>query len=344
MILSPAVPIALAPDWAPDLPLAAAAAPTGAVVARGVRPATGQAAGDGPGRLPAPQRSRGTFRPPARSLPVLLNHEWERLCASPDGTAAAARWAAGPDWPTSADRHLADGLDGIVRYVQEGVRTVAERDAVLLQLLHLCRGGDGLAGRVVLQVMLPKVIRLARSLAYHPDWTDGLDEAQATVLASLWELIANYPLERRPGQVTGNLALDLLAMSQRGHTGSSWRIRPVREEPYDDVLLLTNAGQVDLGPDDPAGPADAELCIFLAWAVRTKVLQLQEAHLLWRVYSPSEPPGAVPTSDAVAAELGLTGVALRQRCHRLARRLRAAATAAEVGGTTATVRSVLQAA
>ena len=289
---------------------------------------------------------RPPFCPPAGSLPVLLNKEWEQLRQGPGTAAALRRWVAAASWiRTTAHDELArlDDLDGLVRYVQDASRTVPERDEVLLYLLALCQEGDRLAGRVVLQVMLPKAIRLALSLSRHPDWTDGPDEARATVLAALWIEIASYPVERRAGRVTANLALDTLARVQRGHTGSSRRVHRVRELPCADIALLADPAHVDVGADDPAGPADAELCTLLAWGVRTGVLQSQEAQLLVRVYGLGAQDGPV-TTEAVAAEMGLKASALRQRCHRLARRLGQAALESGLTEAAPSVASLLPAA
>lgn len=275
----------------------------------------------------SPAGRRGAFRPTARNMAAQFNDEWERLRASSEAAAGLARWAARPGWLTLPGAAELDSLDGIVQHVQARERSGEERDAVLLHLLSQCQQGDRLAGRVVLQVMLPKAIRLARSTATHPDWTGSFDEAGAEVLAALWVSIASYPLDRRPGRVTANLALDTLAITQRGHTGSSWQTRRVHEQPCEDVLLLADPGQIDPGADHPAGPADAELCVLLAWAVRAQVLHLPEAQLLARCYGVGVAPGRplVETRAALAAELGTNRAVLRQRCRRLARRLGAAA-------------------
>ena len=91
--------------------------------------------------------------------------------------------------------------------------------------------------------------------------------------------------------------------------------------------MLGEAGRLDVGPDDLSGPADAELLMLLAWSVRTGVLELHEARLLARIYLPDGQP---PDARAIAAELGISRAALRQRCSRLARRLGHAAIAAGI--------------
>ena len=277
----------------------------------------------------AARARRAPFRPPAGSLPVLLNEQWAQLRTSSEAAVSLARWVALPGWGARLDGAHQHDLEGVVQYVQGAGRTTADRDEVLLGLLTLSQAGEELAGRVVLQVMLPKAIRLAQSLGRHPDWTDGADEARSTVLSALWVAIATYPLVRRPGRVTANLALDTLALTQRGHTGSSWQVHTVREQPCEDLRQLAEPGHDPADVDDLTGPADAELWTVLAWGVRTGVLQLHEARLMARVYG-LDAQGDLESTAALVAEMGITWRAMRQRCNRLARRLGQAAVASGI--------------
>lgn len=254
------------------------------------------------------------------SLPSRLDVEWRTLCVSPDTAAAVADWAISR--PALAGL---DTLDDVLRRITSA--RLAERDGVLLALLELARDGDRLAGRVVLQAMLPKAVRVAMSVMRRPDLLGDHEEAQARAVAALWQAIATYPVGARPGRVTGNLALDTLAVVQRGHTGSSFAAPTFPEQSFADLRVIGEAAADDVGPDDLAGPADADLLALLAWSVRTRVLELHEARLLARVYGLD---GHRASSRAVAAELGISWPALRQRCSRLARRLGRAAVAAGI--------------
>jgi hypothetical protein len=254
------------------------------------------------------------------SLPSRLNVEWRSLCDAPATAAVVGGWAK--DWPALAGL---DTLAGVLRRITGG--SPAGRDEVLLALLELARDGDRLAGRVVLQAMLPKAVRLAMSVVRRPDVLGDREEAQARAVAALWQAIATYPLTARPGRVAGNLALDTLALVQRGHTGSSHFTPGFPEQPFADLHVLGEAGRHDVGPDDLTGPADAELFVLLAWSVRTGVLKLHEARLLTRIYLSD---GHAADTQVIAAELRISGPALRQRCSRLARRLGHAAVAAGI--------------
>lgn len=253
------------------------------------------------------------------SLPSRLNAEWRALCDTPATAAAVAGWSH--DRPALAGLHT---LSGVLRQAKRA--KLADRDAVLLALLELNRDGDQLAGRVVLQAMLPKAVRLTRSVVRRPDVLGDQEEAHARAVAALWQAIATYPLAARPGRVAANLALDTLAVVQRGRTGSC-AAPTFPEQSFADLLVLGDVAADDVGPHDLAGPADADLLALLAWSVRTAVLELHEARMLARVYALDGGPADV---QAVAVELGISWPALRQRCSRLARRLGRAAMAAGI--------------
>ena len=129
--------------------------------------------------------------------------------------------------------------------------------------------------------------------------------------------------------MTANLALDTLALTQRGHNGSSWQVHPVREQPCEDLRLLAEPAHDPASADDLAGPADVELWTVLAWGVRAGVLRLDEARLMARVYG-LDVQGDIQSTAALVAETGLSWRLMRQRCHGLARRLGQAAVAAGI--------------
>lgn len=257
----------------------------------------------------------------ASSLPSRLNAEWRELSTAPSTSSALAGWAA--TCPALAEMR---SLPELLRQISR--TEPARRDPILLGLLALAQDGDRLAGRVVLQVMLPKAVRVAMSVVRRPDIAGDREEAYATAVAALWQVIATYPIGRRPRRVTANLALDTLAVVQRGHTGSSHFTRTFPERACADLRQVCEPVHHDPDPDELTGPVDAELLMLLAWGVRTGVLELEQARLLARAYALDGQPAG--SSTEVAAQCGLNPAALRQRCHRLARRLGEAALAAGI--------------
>jgi len=72
-------------------------------------------------------------------------------------------------------------------------------DQVLGGLISACQQGYDMAGRVIVQALLPKLILMSRAYPY-----PGVDH----LLSALWLRIMRYPLERRPRSVAANLVLD----------------------------------------------------------------------------------------------------------------------------------------
>ncbi len=152
----------------------------------------------------------------------------------------------------------------------------------------------------------------------------------ARAVAAPWQAIATYPVARRPARVAANLALDTVALPQRGHIGSSHFGLSYREVPVADVGNVSRVGEHERDPGDLRGPADAELLRLLAWVVPDRVVDLDDAQLLLRVY-PVDAQGRPADARTVAEQTGLAWPTLRQRCRRLAQRIGAAAVETGIG-------------
>lgn len=116
----------------------------------------------------------------------VLNREWSELAA--DRSTTLGRWAGA---------HPALGGCETLAEVLSAVR--ARPDATLAALLTEVAGGDCLAGRVVLQSMLGRMVRMAARDRYA-----GVDE----YVGALWLRICSYPLARRPVRIAANLSMD----------------------------------------------------------------------------------------------------------------------------------------
>jgi DNA-directed RNA polymerase specialized sigma24 family protein len=117
-----------------------------------------------------------------------LDREWGELDRRHPGT--VTRWAG---------RH--DVLAAHCSF--DDVLSVAKlySDPVLAALLTEVSLGDQLAGRVVLQAMIGRMVRMAQR-----DPRASIDD----YLARLWYAIGSYPLEQRPARIAANLSLDTL--------------------------------------------------------------------------------------------------------------------------------------
>lgn len=166
-------------------------------------------------------------------------------------------------------------------------RVPADPDAVLLGLLATQQAGDRLAGRVVVQAMVPKLVRMAVR-----DDSATFDD----YLAALWLRVATYPVRRRPRRVAANLALDALK-SVKASQPPALRALPTVPVP------------------DPLGDATTVLDA----GVRLGVIDGLTRRTLEAVYVDGR------TSHAAGEVLGMSAETVRWRCSKGVRALRAVA-------------------
>jgi hypothetical protein len=215
------------------------------------------------------------------------------------------------------------------------------KNELLLALIRLFQGGQQLAGRTVLQALLPRLSRIGTRPGLSTSSSDTwLDDRRHIVLAEFWDVMSDYPVDRRPTRVAANLTLDTL------HRVSGARRRP-DDIPIDPADFATNPAldsalnaslALDRGVDTQALDMvdedlhpDADLRQVITWGIHRNVITVDEAQLLTISYLPGMGPSTQPTVTnsgcgfaAAAAELGCTQAAVRQRCSRAARKLAAA--------------------
>jgi hypothetical protein len=262
-------------------------------------------------------------RPPVhtRGLVGALNAEWRLRSGEP----LPAAW-------TGREPALAD-----CRSLGEVVEAAGRRghDEALRAVLRLARDGDDTAARTALQVMLGAAVRLARRTVAHAQ--GDLEESLSRAVGALWQVVRDYPVDRRTCRPADGISLDVLAAL----TGAG-RPRP-REVP---AGLPTDLGDTPEEDHEPGGLrglfwaqaapraaracSDEQLLLVLAWGVRRGVVTAEDARLLVRLHSPRH-PGAGVSCREVADELGLAHAAVRQRASRTTRRLAAAVTALAQG-------------
>ena len=120
------------------------------------------------------------------SLVEALDREWCELGRRHPG--AVRRWA---------DQHDVLAPCGSCDDVLSAARL--NSDPILAALLTEVSMGDQLAGRVVLQALIGRMVRMAQR-----DPRASIDD----YLARLWCAIGSYPLERRPERIAANLSMD----------------------------------------------------------------------------------------------------------------------------------------
>lgn len=229
-----------------------------------------------------------------------LNREWCRLESEHWGV--VARWSHG---------HTVFARCSTLDDVLDTVSTREFSDPALHALLEETAAGDQLAGRVVLQSMLGRMVSMARR-----DRRAGVDD----YVAALWCGICCYPLARRPVRISANLALDTLKAVHREHR---WLVRgEVTPWPPGDVLDELGSTQTrDQHGGAEVGPGAREL---LAVARSLELIDDAARSILTSVYVEG-------LSGAEAASRhGISAGSVRVRCSRAVSRLsRSAVTLAE---------------
>lgn len=161
-----------------------------------------------------------------------LNQEWLRL-GEVEEPRVRGWWSRRP---------CLAGHDSVATLVTDGR---ARDDAVLGALLQECGTGDDLAGRVVLQALLPGMVQMA-----------GRDRSAdlSDYVAQLWCRIRTYPLERRPQRIANNLELDTLKAICRSRAGDD-AVVPVEPDGIERLLGRRAQRGDDQDDDQPDAPA-----------------------------------------------------------------------------------------
>ncbi|MFD3947538.1 hypothetical protein [Streptomyces sp. NPDC058579] len=268
-----------------------------------------------------------------------LDADWAVLCADPavlravagwvadaclTDTVAADVWAGSPS-PAQFLAVFGPGADG----VSGGLA-----DAVLRVLLQCAAGRDwsaALAGRIVVQVMLPAVVRMVRGQVRAAGGRTR-DAVGYVAVAALYEVARCGRVHLRPGRPAANLALDTLRRllaelaAEHGSAGVDLSAAECVADPAPGpfeiarartVLAAALAAGLHVGPagDTESLPARVELLELLLDAVRDGALSTVEARVLaWHHIS-----GAIPDADAAARAGATAGAWQRRRSRALAR-------------------------
>lgn len=164
----------------------------------------------------------------------VLERDWVATATSRAARRAMSSWA-------ERDRTLVVFGDPAALVAQlHRRRRYQHADRWLHHLLAAAGEGDDLAGRTVLQALLPGL----RALAFELGWAGEHDDVAAAVVEACWSRIGRYPLRRR-NRVAANLLWDtrqLFLRSSRRHGLQPWTTMPeparVVEDPSPGEELL----------------------------------------------------------------------------------------------------------
>ena len=134
-----------------------------------------------------------------------LTQEWAELHATPSTPATVRKWGRGEKALAgfTLPGEIVDAIDAAGH---------DRTNELLLALIRLFQRGHQLAGRVVLQALLPKLAKTAThagGMCTSSSDTWAEDRRHIT-LAEFWDVMADYPVDRRTSSVASNLALDTL--------------------------------------------------------------------------------------------------------------------------------------
>lgn len=252
--------------------------------------------------MPTTTLARTAFRRTPMTTGVIgqLNREWDHL----RGTRTPASWPA----PLSACPTVGDVLDQI-----SSMSCPRDADPALHALLTLHAHGDTLAGRAVLQSMLGKVARMARTAHAR-----RLPDPNNTALELMWAAVHTYPLNR-VNSVAGNLALDALHQLRRRAAVQEIPISNLvddRDVNADHVLECLLAGREAVDSAREIELREGRLVQALAWAGNHQALSPADVRLLARIHLGLGAARHNETMRTIAEELGVTHVALRKRHSR----------------------------
>jgi hypothetical protein len=214
---------------------------------------------------------RGSRRPAAVQQLLL---EWREIAHSPAAAGMLNRWAQTyPALTGHAD------LAALVDHVDQAEE--AETDEILRALVFLAQEGHDLAGRVVLQLMLPALSSMERKCTL--DAATDEDRWQILLLAFLTAIQDLNPQRR----FASCLMLDTLRIATRPfryHSSEdAWR----QDKPAsldDDVTMPVEADSGEAYALRSAIDYDSGLEELLVWAVQGSVLTVDEAQLMANSY------------------------------------------------------------
>ncbi|MGN7157752.1 hypothetical protein ACTHRK_16855 [Dietzia cercidiphylli] len=250
---------------------------------------------------------------PYPSLWTALNTDWDYVRTSASSRSRMALWRR--SYPALAPHH---DLDAILDAIRQ------EPNPPMAALITAHQSGDTLAGRVLLQAMVGRLVRAARYARVGSDYRcfdDSADKfrerAQITV-AAFMTVLATVPTNSK------NLPASLYLRTLDAVT---------KEPPTPDIVPIPDTvydGSSNLQVADPYTPEEASVDVdtVLVWATSNGSVTAEEVALIRRCY----------VSDgedwkAIAADLDITYTALRKRASRALNRLREGVLQALVSGT-----------
>ena len=170
---------------------------------------------------------------PATTITDQLDREWATLRWRPQSVRRARSWATCFDPQLASIVRVVESLDDVIAETHASRGAAGER---LLRSLVSLAAEDELAGRVVIQRLLPGVLAAASRYGRLCDHRDPIAEA----MGSLWISIASFDGERRHGPVAASIISDtMFAAFRRRLRLKSSDERPIEPNVFDEYADTT---------------------------------------------------------------------------------------------------------
>lgn len=170
---------------------------------------------------------------PARTITDQLDREWTTLCRRPQSLRHVRSWAEHFEEQSASMIRSAETLDEVLAATHAHHGPAGER---LLRDIVRLAPDDQLAGRVVVQRLLPGVLAAAVRYGRLCDHRDPIAEA----MGSLWIAIASFDGDRRHGPVAASIISDtMFAAFRRRLRRRSAHERPTEPKVFDDQADTT---------------------------------------------------------------------------------------------------------
>lgn len=185
-------------------------------------------------------------------------------------------------------------------------------DSHMHSLVLLAHRGDHVAERLLLELMTPKAIQLARTCA--PLRSLSPADAASTTISVIWEKIRTYP-EHLTESVAGNIGLNALHEVTQSF-GSNHSVDEIAAD-VDELERAMHDDSAGTSTEPTYGNSSFDnLVKVLTWAVDARVLSREEVALLAKVDL-----GTSSEREALADELNISRDTLNKRVWRIRSKL-----------------------
>lgn len=236
------------------------------------------------------------------SLWTALNRDWDYVRTSGTARARLAQWRR--IYPALAAHH---DLDAVLDAVRDNP------NPPLAALITAHQAGDTVAGRVVLQAMIGRLVRAARYARVGADYrcfddtTDKRRERAQITVAAFMTVLSTAPTDSK--NLPASLYLRTLDLVTKEPAAPD--IVPIPDTVYE--------GSSNLHVADPYTPEPSTVDVesVLSWATSNDAVTFDEARLIRRCYNSDGEDW-----KAIATDLNITYSALRKRASRALNNLR----------------------